>query len=118
MNRSKFVTQQSRIKPKRKSKMIKPKPVSTKYTVTVGKTWAGRWSDGVLGWGIGHHVAPNNGASMLEEAGHEWFYDMRPMPIWGDKAERNKVFLCKVTLEQIFDKNGRPIVRYKKKKGA
>ena len=80
----------------------------------MGKTWAGRWNDGTLGWGVGHHVAKNNGASMLEMAGHEWFYDTSPKSWLGDKAARDKVFLCKVTLEQIFDKNGRPIVRYKK----
>lgn len=116
MNRNTFVTQPSRFRAKRKYKIKKRRVKRDKFTKTVGKTWAGRWNDGTLGWGIGHHVASNNSASMLEPEGHEWFYDTRPMSWLGKEAQREKVFLCKITIEQIFDKNGRPIIRYKKKK--
>lgn len=50
---------------------------------------------------------------MLDRAEHPWFWDWHNDEMGSD---RNKVWLCKVTVEQIFDRNGKPIIRYKKKK--
>lgn len=106
MNRFDFVTNPSRVQPRKKRKIKKRIRKEDKYTKSIGRTWSGRWNDGTLGWGIGPFVDPY-GTSIVRSEGGDWFWK-------GDKGtDRDKVFLCEVVIKQIFDKNGRPIVRHK-----
>lgn len=113
VSRQNFVTKPSRVKARNRQRMKKQRHRKDRFTKVVGKSWVGRWNDGSLGWGIGPTIS-NWGTSMLSPDECPWFYDTRFKPWDNSKAKRDKVFLCRVTVEQIFDKNGRPITRNKK----
>jgi hypothetical protein len=114
VNRQQFLKDPKKARAKRRKKLNPKKVKTTKFTKTIGKAWVGRWNNGVLGWGMSHHIHPNMTGSILEQKEHPWFWDWHDGK--GEKSDWNKVWLCKVTVEQVFDHRGRPIVRYKKKK--
>ena len=65
---------------------------------TTGRGFVGRWIDGSLGWTLPRHLS---GLSRGNEppAQHEW-------------SNHRPHYLCRITVELIQDKRGRPIVRY------
>ena len=107
MKRLDFVTQPSRVKPIKRRKMKKRRPKKDATTKVEGRTWSGRWQDGSIGWGISNFVNGDKIAMTVRRDGGDWWWNTEPGDDW------DKMFLCKVTVEQIFDKNGKPIVRYK-----
>ena len=63
---------------------------------TAGYGFVGRWADGTLGWAMPTHL----GASVIEH----------PRPAIWNRGEPS--YLCRITVEQVFDSRGYPIVRY------
>ena len=67
-------------------------------TRTVGYGFVGVWCEGDIGWFLpkhltGYGIEPVNGAAPKYLVGKERFV------------------LCRITVEQVFDSKGRPIVR-------
>jgi hypothetical protein len=81
--------------------------VKRSKTKTVGFGYVNRWNDGSLGWFLPLHLA-GDGRRFSES----------PNP--NANAKHEPAFLCKITVTQVFDKRGRPIIRYNggKKKPA
>jgi len=71
------------------------KRIST--TKTIGKGWVGRWRDNTLGWFLPTHCSGWSNWSNPPNESHI--------------LKGEKVYLCKITVEQIFKKNGRAITR-------
>lgn len=68
-------------------------------TKTVGYGFVGHWVDGRLGWNMPDHLEGYNGYT---EA-----------PTMRNLYGRHKPHvLCRITVEQVLDSRGRPIVRY------
>ena len=76
--------------------MKKKKAFSTKIK-TVGYGYVGKWKAGSLGWFLPNHL---EGVNYVNEP---------PNP--NENFKKEKAYLCKITVEQVFDKLGRPIVR-------
>jgi hypothetical protein len=76
-------------------------------TKTVGFGYVNRWRDGSLGWYLPQHLC-----------GLSRRFAERPNP--NERVKHEPAFLCKITVIQVFNKRGRPIIRYNggKKKPA
>jgi hypothetical protein len=76
-------------------------------TETVGFGFVHRWCDGSLGWFLPQHLS-GHGRSFIDR------------PNSNENAKHEPAFLCKITVTQVFNKRGRPIIRYNggKKKPA
>ena len=111
MNRLNFITQPSRIKLKIKRKIKKRRVRRDKFTKTVGEGWVGKWDDETLGWGLPHFLSSNrkDRNRLPDDIDHSWFYSAPDSSKISSKISRS--YLCRITVEQIFDKNGKPIVR-------
>lgn len=70
-------------------------------TKTVGYVYVGRWSDETLGWIIPKHV-------------YGWGKNLPSIPKlseMGEWARDAELVKCKITLEVVKGKNGKPIKR-------
>lgn len=95
--------------------MKKRKRPEDRSTKTVGRAWIGRWhansreNIGRLGWGVPTFIHQGRDAHMLSrDDAHAWWWEGNTKGGWDDQ-----MFLCEVTIKQVFDKNGRPIIKYK-----
>lgn len=66
-------------------------------TEVVGKGYVGRWKDGTLGWFMPKCLTG--------------FKRDREKPAAHDYNRGEKSYLCEISVKQVFDKRGRPIVR-------
>lgn len=74
---------------------------------TVGYGFVGRWMDGTLGWWLPNHIS-----GMPRERAEPY------NPCLDDLYNKpENLVLCKITVEQVFGKNGRVIGRKSKGKG-
>ena len=77
---------------------VKRKTVSTP-TKVIGYGYVGRWCDGTLGWAMTDHVDGRYGG----------LGSPKDVP-WTRDSEQNAV-LCRITVEQVFNRDGRAITR-------
>lgn len=76
-------------------------------TKTVGYGYVAKWNDGSLGRILPDYVHGCNGlADRVTLRGRTYICT-------GDRS-----YLCRITIEQVFDSRGRPIVRFMRKRGA
>lgn len=83
--------------PRRKGKMGRTK--------TVGFGWVGRW------WGNADSREEGEATGTLGWAMPPFLDDGAANINLEDWAGGTKVYLCQITVKQVFDKRGRPIVR-------
>lgn len=67
---------------------------------SVGYGFVGKWEDGQLGWFLPNHLTATGRRLPDIAAAH---------PNWSNIGERS--YLCKITVELVRDKLGRPIIR-------
>ncbi len=71
---------------------------------TIGHGYVGQWSDGSLGWFMPAHLSGNGRKYPDKPRMSEGPYGIFP-------PEGGQGFLCRITVERVRDKRGRPIVR-------
>lgn len=76
---------------------MKRKPGKRTTTRARGYGYVARWLDGTLGWWLPDHLS-----GWRRSADH---------PSSNEFNEGEPAFLCEITIKQVFDKRGRPIVR-------
>lgn len=74
---------------------------------TIGFGYVGQWIDGTLGWSMPEFVSGSGKGTKTDRK-----YADKPRNEGRPWAADEPHYLCKITVELIKDKRGRPIVRY------
>lgn len=76
------------------------KDAKTGETKTISYGYVGRWNDGTLGWFLPDHASGNvRFVNQPSERGLR------------NSSKDDRFVLCRITIEQVFAKSGRPITR-------